>query len=100
MPAYSEDRIVSKLRNVFMALVVAAFAFGCSLSTEDLSSQVQADMEKTLAERDIKIKSFGLTKKGGNEYKGILETIEPFGEFTYTVEVIYDGNMFAWEIEG
>ena len=91
---------MSKLRNVLMALVVTAFAFGCSLSTEDLAVQVQADMEKTLSDSGIKVKSFILTKKGGNEYKGILETIEPLGEFTYSVEVIYDGKMFTWEVGG
>ena len=91
---------MSNLRNVFMALVVTVFAFGCSVSTEDLAVEVQADMEKTLGESGIKVKSFGLTKKGGNEYKGILKTIEPHGEFTYSVEVIYDGKMFSWEVEG
>ena len=91
---------MSRLRSVILAMVVAAFAVGCSISTEDLAAQVQQDIEKSLAERNIKVKSFALTKKGGNEYKGILETIEPLGEFTYPVEVIYDGKMFTWEVGG
>jgi len=74
------------------------FTFGCSLSTEDLAVQVQADMEKSLADKGIKVKSFLLIKKGENAYKGILTTIEPLGEFTYSVEVIYDGKMFSWEL--
>jgi hypothetical protein len=39
-----------------------------------------------------------LTKKSGNEYNGIFETTEPNGAFTYSVEVIYDGNNMTWKI--
>jgi len=70
----------------------------CSVSTEDLAKDVQASMEEKFKGENITIKSFMLTHKGGNEYKGILETKEPNGEFVYSVEVIYDGKAFSWEI--
>jgi hypothetical protein len=95
-----EIRMMLKSRNMLVTLVAAAIATACSVSTEDLAAEVQQDMEETLSDQGIKIKSFHLTKRGGNEYKGILETIEPHGEFTYSVEVIYDGKMFSWEVGG
>jgi hypothetical protein len=36
--------------------------------------------------------------KEGNEYSGILETIEDGESFKYTVQVIYDGDNMTWEI--
>jgi hypothetical protein len=39
-----------------------------------------------------------LTHRGGNDYDGVLQTIEPNGEFTYPVEVTFDGKEFAWKI--
>ena len=74
---------------------------------------------------DVKLVDFSLVHKGGNEYKGILELIikNPIAdllpdwseqvknqnplyqellnediEVTYPVEVIYDGEMYSWEI--
>ena len=91
---------MSMLKKLLVTTVFTFALVGCSVSTEDLAAEVQANMAEALAERNIKITSFALTHKGGNEYKGILETREPLGEFTYTVEVIYDGKMFSWEIEG
>lgn len=89
--------------NVKSILLAAALAFspvlaGCSLSTEDLAEEVQASMEEKLEGEGIEIKSFMLSHRGGNEYKGILETEERHGVFTYSVEVIYDGSNFSWEI--
>ena len=52
---------------------------------------------------DHKISDFLLIHKGGQEYKGLLEGewVNDYGEFepfSLTVEVIYDGNAFMWEI--
>jgi hypothetical protein len=58
-------------------------------------------MEETWEKEGItgmKIESFMLTHKGGNEYSGILETIEDGESFKYTVQVIYDGDNMTWEI--
>lgn len=79
-------------------LVMALFLTACSLSTEDLAEEVQSSIEEQIGGQGIQIKSFMLTHRGGNEYRGILETREPYGEFTYSVEVIYDGKTFSWEI--
>ena len=91
---------MSILKKLIITAVLGAVLVGCSLSTDDLAAEVQANMAETLAEENIKITSFNLSHKGGNEYKGILKTREPHGEFVYSVEVIYDGKMFTWEIEG
>jgi hypothetical protein len=56
-------------------------------------------MEEEFAGKGVIIKSLGLVKKGGNEYTGVLETKEPYGDFTYAVEVVCDGDRFSWRIE-
>ncbi len=80
-------------------IVLAAIATGCSLSTEELTKQVRASMEEKFKGSGIQIQSLMLTKKGGNEYSGILETREPNGPFTYRVEVVYDGKTFNWQVK-
>lgn len=78
-------------------MLVAVLA-ACTVSTEDLAAEVQYHIEEELQNSGIIVKSFTLTHVGGNVYKGILVTKEPFGEFKYRVDVAYDGEMFIWEI--
>ena len=80
------------------ALALMTLLTACSLSNEDLAKEVRAGIQEKFKGTGMEIKSFALTHKGGNEYKGILETKEPNGEFTYSVEVISDGKTFTWEI--
>jgi uncharacterized protein YcfL len=89
---------MKKLMIIF-ALVAMLFT-SCRLSTDELANEVEKSMSENeqFISNSIKIKSLILTKKSGNEYNGILNTSEPNGEFTYTVEVIYDGNNMTWEI--
>jgi hypothetical protein len=70
------------------------------LSTNDLAKEVEKSMKESeqFKTKSIAIKSLILTKKLGNEYSGVLETSEPNGAFTYSVEVIYDGNNMTWKI--
>ena len=77
------------------------FATSCSLSTNELAEEVKVSMNENWEKEGItgiKIESFILTHKGGNEYSGILETNEEGEIFKYTVEVIYDGENMQWEI--
>ena len=69
----------------------------CSPSTEDLTKQVQQSMNEKFQGTGIIIDSLTLTKKGGNEYTGVLETKEPDGDFTYRVNVVSDGESFTWQ---
>lgn len=32
------------------------------------------------------------------KYRGLLETKERYGEFKYSVDVVFDGRNFSWEI--
>ena len=43
-------------------------------------------------EMEVEITSLIVTHKSENEYKGIVNTVEPEGNFDYTVEIIYDGE--------
>jgi uncharacterized protein YcfL len=89
---------MKKLMIIFA--LVAMLVTSCRLSTDELANEVEKSMSENeqFISNSIKIKSLILTKKSGNEYNGILNTSEPNGEFTYTVEVIYDGNNMTWEI--
>ena len=86
---------------IFALFLFTSMLFtSCGLSTDELAKEVEKSMSENeqFISNSIKIKSLILTKKSGNEYNGILNTSEPNGEFTYTVEVIYDGNNMTWEI--
>lgn len=89
---------MKKLKAILAAILISVATVSCSLSTDDLAIEVQKSMEEKFKPEGIIVKSLLLTKKGGNVYSGILETKEPNGEFTYTVEVIYDGENMTWEI--
>lgn len=86
-------------KGVFILMLF--FATSCSLSTNELAEEVKIsinEMFKNEGVTGIKIESFLLTHKGGNEYTGLLETNEDGEKFKYTVQVIYDGENYQWEI--
>ena len=89
---------VSKRIFVIVSLAALLLVAACGPSTEELASEVQSNIEQHFEGQGIEVKSFELTHRGGNDYHGILETEEPHGEFTYPVDVVYDGNTFSWEI--
>tara|TARA_B110000483_G_scaffold238873_1_gene316299 strand:- start:802 stop:1080 length:279 start_codon:yes stop_codon:yes gene_type:complete len=90
---------MKKLTRILTVLIFTAVLFtSCSLSTNELAEEVKMSMNEQFKTQSISIKSLILTKKSGNEYNGILETSEPNGEFTYSVEVIYDGENMTWKI--
>ena len=70
-------------------------------TSNELAEEVKVSMNETWEKEGItgiKIESFLLAHKGGNEYSGILETNEEGEKFKYTVKVIYDGENMQWEI--
>ena len=86
-------------------LYIALFAFlisGCGrLSVDELAIEVKKSINETnLANGNegIEIKNLVITHKSDNEYKGILTTSEPNGDFIYTLEIIYDGTNMTWEV--
>ncbi len=92
---------MEKIFKFFGAVLFASiFLVSCKLSTDELAKEVEKNMSESqqFKENSIKIKSLILTNKSGNEYDGVLYTAEPNGEFTYKVEVIYDGDNMTWEI--
>lgn len=92
------------MKKIIRLFVVVFFTtitlISCSLSTDELTKEVIKSMNETddFKSNSIKINSLILTKKSGNEYNGVLETSEPNGNFTYSVEVIYDGDNMTWRI--
>jgi hypothetical protein len=103
-------------------LVLLLIFISCEMriSTEELTQEIKQDMIEYFAENDdvtdIKLIDLKLVHKGGNEYKGLADVIienpvaDVFNEWTeqdivkknievtYSVEVIYDGEMYSWEI--
>ena len=92
---------MKKIIRFFVAIIFTSVVFtSCGLSTNDLAKEVEKSMKESeqFKTNSIKINSLILTKKSGNEYTGVLKTSEPNGEFTYSVEVVYDGNNMTWKI--
>ena len=94
------------MKNLITILCLCLFCFSCD-SSEDLSAWVKQDIIETWNSQGVggeyKISDFLLVHKSGQEYKGLLEGewTNDYGEFepfSLTVEVIYDGNAFMWEI--
>lgn len=79
-------------------LLLAMCLTACSPSIDDLTEQVKENMTEKFKSSGVSISSLILTKKGGNEYSGVLETREPGGQFTYNVDVVYDGKSFTWSV--
>ena len=119
------NNIFTKFLNMkkLILLLFIPLVFACdTLTTEELAKEVKQNMIEHFAESDdwvdVKLVDFSLVHKGGNEYKGIIELIieNPVAdlfnttfendyvelkkniEVSYPVEVIYDGEMYSWEI--
>ena len=114
---------MKKLLFLFALLLISS----CILTTEELEAEVKASIIETLKDdpefEGVQVIDLSLIHKGGNEYIGILNVIEPNTvaeawntllqlaelsdqdllkedglEAKYDVEVIYDGESFIWEI--
>ena len=111
------------MKKLILLLLFIPLVLSCEqrMSTGELTEQVKQSMIETFAEKDdvadIKLVDLNLVHKGGNEYTGVADVIieNPVAdllndwseqdilnknvEVTYSVEVIYDGEMFSWELE-
>ena len=111
------------MKKLILLLLFIPLVFSCEqrMSTEELTQEIKQNMIEYFAENDdvanIKLVDLKLVHKGGNEYKGMADVIieNPVAdllndwseqdilnknvEVTYSVEVIYDGEMFSWEIQ-
>ena len=110
---------------VAAALMLGVLMMACEqrMSTEELTEQVKQSMIENFAENDdvanIKLVDLKLVHKGNNEYTGVADVIienpvadllnDAFGdddyklekniEYSYNVDVVYDGENFTWEIQ-
>lgn len=93
--------MVNKTLTRSLFLIFAALLFtACSLSTEQLADEVKKDMANNaeFKAKGVTVKEFTLVHKSGNEYDGLLVATEPTGEFTYKVDVTYDGSTLQWKL--
>ena len=89
---------MKSIKLLISTLIISAFLMACSPSTEELTEQVKQSMTEKFQPEGISITNLILTKKSDYEYSGILETKEPNGSFTYSVDVTSDGDSFNWKI--
>lgn len=85
------------LLNIFLFLTL----FSCqNEGIDQLTTKILHSIEDKIDAEGggVEIISFKLTHVNGNEYIGILETIENNQNYSYTVNVISDGKTFIWEI--
>tara|TARA_B100000674_G_C37886760_1_gene937020 strand:+ start:1152 stop:1490 length:339 start_codon:yes stop_codon:yes gene_type:complete len=111
------------MKKLILLLIFIPLVFSCEqrMSTEELTQEIKQNMIEHFAENDdvanVKLVDLKLVHKGGNEYKGMADVIieNPVAdllndwseldilkkniEVTYSVEVIYDGESFSWEIQ-
>lgn len=89
---------------LFLTPYLILLFFFCSCNNNaninQLQSEVLNDIKAKIENQgeDIEVKSFVLTHLSGNEYVGILETIENGQVFRYNVNVVTEGSSFVWEI--
>ena len=111
------------MKKLILLLLFIPLVFSCEqrMSTEELTEQVKQSIIETFAENDdmgkIELVDLYLVHKGDNEYTGgadviienpvadllndwsELDILKKNIEVTYSVEVIYDGESFSWEIQ-
>ena len=117
-----------QLKKIIFLFLFNIILFGCSMSTEELEQEISRSISEQIAENssvnsvfdefigNIEFVDFQLIHKGGNEYVGVLEVLEPnlLGNVfdvltendvfedkiknTYDVEVIYDGKTYSYKI--
>jgi len=87
---------------LFVLILSSAMLVSCRLSTSELAKQVQEHMVETFTENGTAVrvtKDLELVKKSNNEYSGLM-TISAGGQTQQiSVNVVYDGKSFSWEIE-
>ena len=104
------------MKKLILLLLFIPLFFSCEqqMSTEELEKEVKQNMietfkEPTSAGTKISVQKLHLVHKGDNLYKGwadvIIENqpleiirVDKIIEYRYSVEVIYDGESFTWEL--
>lgn len=107
-----------------LLILFALILISCEprLSTEELTQVIKEDIIEHFAKNSdiakVELIDFSLVHKGGNEYKGVAEVnienpvadlfndtfendyfeLNKNIEYSYAVEVIYDGEMYTWEM--
>ena len=94
------------MKKIVFSIITALLFLSCDggSSKDQLISDVRNDINVELQKQassegvNLSIGSFDLVHRGGKEYSGILKTTEDGEDYTYVVDVIYDGDSFMWEI--
>ncbi len=101
-----KQNVIKKMKILFILLITLLLATSCNngVSTSGLTEEVRNDINESFKSQaksegiNYQIKDLILVHKGGNEYDGILKTIEDGEEFSYEVVVNVDEEGFIWKI--
>ena len=113
------------MKKLLLQISIALILFSCEqrMSTEQLTQEIKQNMIEHFAENSddyvkAELVDLSIIHKGGNEYKGMVDLIieNPAAdllnnvfendyielkkniEATYSVEILYDGESYSWEI--
>jgi len=85
-----------------LVCIAAPFLGWQRLSVATLRDRVSASIQSTWAgnpkTKDVHLKSFSLTRRGGDDYDGLVVAEIAGKEFNYNADVTYDGKMFRWKL--
>jgi hypothetical protein len=87
---------------VQVVVIIMMFTGDIKMPTSELQQAVRKNIEETWAKEpalaSIKIHSFLLIHKTGNQYEGLLEIAANGETEKHIVDVTYDGKQFVWQI--
>lgn len=82
--------------------IVLTFTGDIKASTSDLQVEVEQSIRETFAKEPnlarMKINSFGLIHKSGNQYEGLLDASLDGERDKLIIDVTYDGKQFIWQV--
>jgi hypothetical protein len=76
--------------------VMAMFMYSCSPDIEEVAEEVRADIKKELGADHVG--EVSLVHKSGNEYTSVVDVTVDGVTYTYSLEVIFDGDSYKWEL--
>lgn len=91
---------MKKFKYLLLA-VVAMVLCSCGASVDELAEQIRDEMEVSLEKElgvDVHVGEVILVHKGGNEYTSIVEVTAEGETVKLSLEVVYDGESYQWEL--
>lgn len=90
------------MKKFLFAIAISALLLSCQkLTTSQLNREVRKSMRETFIKEGqigVSIVNLTLVHEEGNYYTGVVRLRYDGGTYEHAVNVVYDGDSFAWEI--